>query len=339
MNKSTKEKRKNRNIIIAVVAVLLIIILGCTLKFEIAGSKRNQVQVVIKIEQGDTVSGITSQLENNDVIKYSTLFKAYLKSKGADGKIKIGIHYLKTHMAYSDIVKELSSNSSSEGVAVTIPEGYEFRMIADLLSEKGLIDRDKFYSLAQSYDFNYDFIDMIPDRNTRLEGYLFPDTYYITPEEDELDILLMMLDRFNETFTDKMKERASGIGMTVDQAVNLASIIQREAANSDEMPLISSVFYNRLQSDEYPYLQSCATVQYILEERKPVLSTDDTQIDSPYNTYKYKGLPVGPIASPGLDALNAALYPADSNYYFFYADESGKSVFSETFDQHNQGAN
>lgn len=339
MNRSTKEKRKNRNIIIAIAAVLLLIIVGCTLKFEFAGSKSNQIQVVIKIEQGDSISSITSQLKNNDVIKYRLLFKAYLKSKGADGKIKTGIHYLTTHMAYSDIVKELSSDSSSEGVAVTVPEGYEFRMIADLLSEKGLIDRDRFYSLAETYDFNYDFIDMIPERSTRLEGYLFPDTYYITPEEDELDILLMMLDRFNETFTDDMKNQAAKMGMTVDQVVNLASIIQREAANSDEMPLVSSVFHNRLQSDEYPYLQSCATVQYILEERKPVLSNEDTQIDSPYNTYKYKGLPVGPIASPGLDALNAALYPADSNYYFFYADESGKSVFSETFDQHNQGAN
>lgn len=330
-------KRKNRCIIISIVAVILIVIIGCSLKFEISGFGNGDPSVAITVEDGDTVQNITQQLENNGVIGNKLLFKIYLKIKGADSHIKTGNHYFAENMAYSDVVKELSRDSSVEGISVTVPEGYEFRMIADLLEEKGLIDREKFYSVAETYNFTYDFVKDIPKRSTRLEGYLFPDTYYITPEEDELDILLMMLNRFDESFTDDMKNRAEEIGMSVDEVVNLASIIQREAANSEEMPLVSSVFHNRLKSDEYPFLQSCATVQYILEERKPVLLNEDTEIDSPYNTYKYEGLPIGPIASPGVDALNAALYPAETDYYFFYADENGQSVFSQTFDQHSSG--
>lgn len=339
MNKRrTRKNRRNRNIIIAGVLVLIVIFFGCMLKFEISGYGGDQTQVVVRIEEGDSVANLSNRLKDSGVIGHPLLFKLYLKVKGADSEVKSGIHYLKTNMGYSAIAEELSSDSSVDGVFITVPEGYEFRMIADLLEENGFIDKDEFIDLAENYDFKYDFIEMIPERNTRLEGYLFPDTYFITPEEDELDILLMMLDRFDESFTDKMKTRAAKLGMTVDQVVNLASIIQREAANAEEMPLVSSVFHNRIESDEYPYLQSCATVQYILEERKPILSNDDIEIDSPYNTYKYKGLPVGPIASPGLDALEAALYPEKSDYYFFYADESGQSVFSETFEQHNSGA-
>lgn len=330
-------KRKNRCIIISIIAVIFVVIIGCTLKFEISGFGNDDHSVAILVEDGDTVKNITRQLEDNGVIGNKLLFKVYLKIKGADSHIKTGNHYFSENMAYSDVVAELSRDSSVDGIFVTIPEGYEFRMIADLLQEKGLIDREKFYSLAETYDFNYDFVENIPERSTRLEGYLFPDTYYITSEEDELDILLMMLNRFDESFTDKMKKRAEELGMTVDEVVNLASIIQREAANSEEMPLVSSVFHNRLKSDEYPFLQSCATVQYILEERKPVLLNEDTEIDSPYNTYMYEGLPIGPIASPGIDALSAALYPADTDYYFFYADENGQSVFSQTFDQHSSG--
>ena len=122
--------------------------------------------------------------------------------------------------------------------------------------------------------------------------------------------------------------------MTIDSVVNLASIIEREAGGVTEMPKVSSVFHNRLESDEYPYLQSCATVQYVLHDRKDVLTNDDIKIDSPYNTYINKGLPFGPIASPGADAIQAALYPADTNYYFFVADGHGGTIFSETFDEH-----
>ena len=131
-----------------------------------------------------------------------------------------------------------------------------------------------------------------------------------------------------------------GAYLTTEQGVQLrdiikyASIIEREAGNVEEMPLIASVFYNRLNSAEYPYLQSCATVQYILKERKAVLSTADTQINSPYNTYLVKGLPAGPIASPGLAAIRAALYPEKSDYYFFVLGNDGKHIFSKTYEEH-----
>ena len=128
--------------------------------------------------------------------------------------------------------------------------------------------------------------------------------------------------------------------MTTNEVITLASIIEREAARDSERALVSSVFHNRLKSSEYPYLQSCATVQYLLSERKEVLSDKDIEIDSPYNTYKYKGLPPGPIASPGRKSIEAALYPAQTNYYFFVSNGDGTQTFSETYEEHmNSGVN
>ena len=163
---------------------------------------------------------------------------------------------------------------------------------------------------------------------------MFPDTYQFTANMSAHDILQVMLNRFDEIYTDKYQARAAELGMTTDEVVTLASVIEREAASPDEARLVSSVFHNRLKSSDYPYLQSCATVQYVLKERKPVLSVADTKIDSPYNTYQNKGLPVGPIASPGKSSLEAALYPADTDYLFFVVGKDGKTVFSKTYEEH-----
>lgn len=122
----------------------------------------------------------------------------------------------------------------------------------------------------------------------------------------------------------------------MDEIVTLASIIEAEAGSDADRPLVSSVFHNRLSSTTYPYLESCATVQYILGERKPILSNSDIQIDSPYNTYINEGLPIGPICSPGKASIEAALYPADTDYYFFQSDADGKIYYSETYDEHEQ---
>ena len=134
-------------------------------------------------------------------------------------------------------------------------------------------------------------------------------------------------------------ERAEEMGMTMDEVITLASVIEREAQGDYDRKLVSSVFHNRLKSTDYPYLQSCATVQYVLKERKAVLSVADTKIDSPYNTYINKGLPIGPIASPGEKSIEAALYPEESEYLFFVLGSDGKHHFSKTYSEHMQNKN
>lgn len=217
----------------------------------------------------------------------------------------------------------------------TIPEGFELRQIADLLSEKGLVDRARFMDCVENGDFSmYPFIKGIPKRPNRLEGYLFPDTYEVYADASEEDIIKKMLDRFSQIFDTTYQARAKEIGMNVDQVVILASMIEREAQLDDERPLVSAVFHNRLKSKQYPLLQSCATVEYVLPQRKAVLSIKDTKIDSPYNTYLHPGLPIGPIASPGQRSIYAALFPADVDYLFFVGNSDGSHIFSKTYEEH-----
>ena len=235
-------------------------------------------------------------------------------------------------MSYKGAIDELkTAGQMGDAQMVTFPEGYELREFALLLQKKGLKNADDFIN-ASNKKYDYDFLPRVKDGY--LEGYLFPDTYNISPEMTCEDIINMMLSRFDEIYTEEFEARAKEIGMNTSEVVTLASIIEREAAVKDERTLVSSVFHNRLKSEEYPYLQSCATVQYILEERRDILTNADIAIDSPYNTYKYKGLPPGPISSPGKACIEAALYPADTNYYFFVSNGDGTQTFSETFQEH-----
>lgn len=289
------------------------------------------------VEEGETLAEISHRLQEAGLIRYPTIFRFYCRKYSPD--IKFGPHVLSDAMSYRKLAKTLTEHTAEEGTMVTIPEGYEFRQIVDLLEDKGLIQRDVFCQLAEQYDFPYVFLENLPNRENRLEGYLFPATYEIPNSADELAILTMFLDAFDQFFLEEYRARAEELHMTWDEVIVLASIIQREAATEEEMPQVASVFYNRLQSEEYPYLQSCATVQYILQERKPVLSEADTKISSPYNTYLNAGLPLGPIASPGLAAIQAALYPAQTDYYFFVVGKDGEHVFSKTYEQHLDAGN
>ncbi len=240
-----------------------------------------------------------------------------------------------TSMNYDTIMSELKTiTKSRETKKFTIPEGYELKQIVDKLSAENLIDREKFMHLVEYGKFHHEFIKDLPIRKNRLEGYLFPDTYEIYTDTSEEDIIKKMLDRFEQKFESKYYKKSKQLNMTIDQVITLASIIEREAMLDEERYLISSVFHNRLKSNEYPFLQSCATVQYILGERKPILSIQDTKIDSPYNTYKFSGLPPGPIASPGEKAIEAALYPEETEYMFFSANNDGSHTFSKTYEQH-----
>ena len=148
-----------------------------------------------------------------------------------------------------------------------------------------------------------------------------------------------MLNRFEQIFTDDYKAAAKRAGYSVDEIVTLASVIEGEAGSDADRPLVSSVFHNRLNSATYPYLESCATVQYILGERKPILSNSDIRIQSPYNTYINKGLPLGPICGPGKASIEAALYPSDTDYYFFQSDAAGKLYYSKTLAEHERKKN
>lgn len=330
-----KRKKKNNQIklIAAVILVFAFVVFANVFAdfFGMSGSG----QVKLTVNQGDTADSIGAMLKKEGVILSKQAFKLVSKSGGYSQNFKTGTFLFDKGDSYVEICKNLTVSPLPEGsVWVTIPEGFELRQIADKLSENGLIDKERFYNEIENGKFDYSFIKDIPKRENRLEGYLFPDTYLFSKNDGEHAIINAMLKRFDEKYTDKLKNKANQIGMTTDEVITLASIIEREALGDEDRGLVSSVFHNRLKSNEMPYLQSCATVQYILKERKTVLSVSDTKIDSPYNTYINKGLPKGPIASPGEEAIMATLYPEKTDYLFFVLDSTGKHRFAKTYNEH-----
>lgn len=326
-----KNKKKILGIIgLLLILVILYVILESNGWFTSDGNKK------IVVESGDGFYKITNDLKENDIIGSKIFFKIYAKIFNGNrvNNLKPGELSVSGKISYKKLLDELSS-VRAKNISVTIPEGYELREIANLLVEKKLVNYEKFYDVCKNYDFDYPYIKELKKTDNRLEGFLFPDTYnFYLNEDNEVTIINTMLKRFDEIYK-KYESDIKKNNLSLYEIVTLASIIEREAMYSDDFYNVSSVFHNRLKrNDNLSYLQSCATVQYILKERKNVLSIADTKIDSPYNTYKYSGLPVGPISSPGEFAINAALNPGKTDYLYFLNDKDGKLHFSKTYSEH-----
>lgn len=332
--KPTKKKGKGRMIIATVLLVIFVAILGVAAFFamDIYGWGGNNDVVYIEIREGSGLKEIAGKLKERDIITSVEVFYLYAKDRSLS--FKSGGHVFNTAMSYDEICDELSSIPKTPTVKVLIPEGYELRLIAGEVEKAGLVSAEEFMDSAENDTFDYDFLDNKNGVEYRLEGFLFPATYEFKYGTSAHDIIDKMLRTFDSMYSEEYSQRTKELGMTDYEVVTLASVVEREAASVSEHKKVAGVFYNRL--DVGMKLESCATVQYVLKERKPVLSVADTKIDSLYNTYKYSGLPVGPVASPSLSAIDAVLYPEEHDYYFFVARADGKGhVFSRTLEEHN----
>lgn len=285
-------------------------------------------EVTVSIGQGTPTAEIVKLLKENKVIQFSRLFRLYIREDAAH--LKAGVHVFRENMGYKKTLEELKRDVPSENtIVLTVPEGYETREIADLLETERLCTREDFLSACKEMHKKYAFL----PNDGNIEGYLFPDTYALGPDLSASEICEIMVQTFSEKmFTEENLQASEKIGMSFHEVLTLASIVEREAAKDEERPIVASVFHNRLENGMH--LESCATVQYILKERKDVLSYNDTKIESPYNTYQNAGLPPAPIASPGAASLLAALHPEETPYLFFVADGTGGHVFSETYSDH-----
>ena len=211
---------------------------------------------------------------------------------------------------------------------ITIPEGSTIFDIASIVAETGLLSREEFFNSAQDPETTAFFGIDAPS----MEGFLYPDTYYLAPHMTPREIMGKMVERFHEVFTGDMLRRAQELDMSVTQVVILASIIEKEAVLSREMPIISSVFHNRLKCGMR--LQSDPTAIYGIDGFRRRISSKDLKRDTPYNTYRYGGLPPGPICNPGVKAISAALWPADTKYLFFVSQGNGTHYFSRSHTEH-----
>lgn len=305
---------------------------------------REDQSVTITISASDDIDSITDKLYNTGLIQYKQLFRFYASLSKADQKISVGTFELNTLFDYSALVKGMSASSSyRETVTVTIPEGYTCAQIFALLEEKGVCSAADLEAYAMESEFeSYWFLeDMERGNKYSLEGFLFPDTYEFYTNATAKSVFIKFLNNFNKTFTDDFKAQIDtlnqklGTSYTLYDIMIVASMIEKESAGSGENYDVSSVIYNRLtHTAEFPYLQIDATIVYALGGKSD-LTKEDLELDSPYNSYKYGGLPPTPISNPGKLAIQAALNPASSSYYYYALDPStGLHHFFKTYKEH-----
>ncbi len=295
--------------------------------------------VNLTINPGESVPSIIGKLWEAGLISNPGAFRSYLQYTGLDTSLKAGDYKLSPAMPAVDIVKSIQSSISAD-ITLTILPGWRIEEIANSLPSAGFaITAEEFYQDTHTYLEGYSFSDCLA--NNSLEGFLFPGSYTVPRGTDLKELLPQILMEFETQVTPEMRTGFTSQGLSLCQAVTLASIIQREAMVEDEMPLIASVFYNRLNAGSV--LAADPTVQYAVGYNPKQstwwtnpLSNQDLKIDSPYNTYVYSGLPPGPISNPGIAALRAVAFPAQTPYYYFRAacDGSGRHSFAETFDEH-----
>lgn len=318
----------------AAVIVLVAVAAGGYYLGEINGTWRRSASVEVEIPQGAGASAIGDLLQEKGIIGHSLLFRLY--TYGKSYAFQYGTFTLDPSDSYAAIIEDLEQMKSlRETVTLTVPEGTEVREIVDMLVAMELGTKEEIKQIINTYAFDFPLLSKLPtDTEYRLEGYLFPDTYEIYKEasaENIASIFQRMLNNF-QTKTADLQTKIAQEGGDFNEVIILASIIEREGQKASELPIVSSVFHNRINRGIK--LESCATVQYILEERKPILSWADTEIDDPYNTYMYQGLTPGPIANPGLAAIEAAIEPATTDYLFFVANSDGSHLFGRTYQEH-----
>lgn len=291
----------------------------------------NEEEALFVVENGATLAQIARNLEEQNLVKNGNTFSLYARLTGNTAKLKAGQYLLKPSLSIPQLMDILVKGKVAT-ISFTIPEGYHLRQIAKVLAEKGIATEEEFWRAVREEEYDYPFLQNIPPSERRLEGFLFPDTYIIPVGMKVEKVLDVMLKRFEQVYNNLPPNTS---GLDTYEVVTLASIVEGESLLDKERPLIASVFLNRLRIGMK--LDSDATIQYLFDERKTRVLWADLEIDSPYNTYRNKGLPPGPIGSPGEASLRAVHQPEKSKYFYFVArkDNSGEHVFSVTLQEHN----
>lgn len=285
--------------------------------------------VVFTVAHGEPFSTLSERLAQSEIITSVRRFKLLARLKDEDKRLKAGEYALTRTMTPLQVLDTLV-NGKVLLYRLTIPEGYNISQIAEEIQKSGLADGEKFRALASDPKSAETYGVSGPS----LEGYLFPDTYYFPKGVEVETIVKTMVDHFKAQYPEAWRERAKMLGMTQHQIVTLASIIEKETGDPAERPLISSVFHNRLKKKMR--LETDPTVIYGIENFDGNITRRHLRTATPYNTYVIKGLPPGPIANPGRAAIEAALYPAKSDYLFFVSKKDGTHHFSETIKEHTR---
>ncbi len=332
------KKKVVLSIILLVVAVVMYFAVSMVMEYTRTTS--SDTEVTVQIPKGASEKQIAEILKDNGVINYEITFRLKMKNSPHRGNLNYGKFVLREKMCLDDLIETLARPTElKEGITVTIPEGYSAEKIAVLLETKGVCGKEEFLKDLSEGEFNYDFIKDIPVKEGvkyRLQGYLFPSTYIFNKDSDASRVINTLLKEFENQYN-KVKDMLPE-GMTMSEAINRAALIEREAKLDSERETISGVIQNRLNIGMI--LQIDASVVYVISDG--LYNVDrvlykDLEVDSPYNTYKYKGLPIAPICNPGIESIRAAMNPEEHKYLYYHTDtqkNDGSHIFSETFSQH-----
>jgi UPF0755 protein len=319
-------------------------LLGLYLRFradDLVSSMGDGEPSTFTVQPGETTGTVAGRLAERGLILDAELFRLYMRYRGIDRGLEAGDYELSTSMSMAEIAEKLQRAWADE-VVVTIPEGWRMEQIAELLSEQLGIPTQEFLELARVGSYRHAFLNDRPDEAT-LEGYLFPDTYRLPAEGEASALIMRMLDNFGQRLTLQMRRDMTAQGLSLFDIVTLASIVEREGVVKGELPLIAGVYRNRLAQGMK--LDADPTVQYAMGFqpdtgqwwKRPMRLEEYGLVDSPYNTYLYRGLPPGPICNPGLASIEAAIYPEESDYLFFVRNDvadDGTHVFARTLGEH-----
>ncbi len=338
-NRPLRQRRDKRTgclggVLYAVFVICVCLLLASLLWLaatDVLGLGADETTIQVTIPEDFTVNEVADILYRNELIKYKVLFRLYANYSDAEDKIKVGTYELKKNYDYRALVTGMTPGGGIRTeVDVVIPEGFTLRQIIKLFAANGVSSEEDLWDAAANHEFDYAFLDdaTLGDK-FRLEGYLFPDTYTFYVNDSPSRALGKMLSNFNSKLTDEDAERAEQMGYTLREIMTIASMIEKEAGSDAERELIASVIYNRLSSSEFPYLQIDATIYYGIAETGEEFST---AADTPYNSYTHEGLPPGPIANPGIASVNAALYPAETDYYYYALNQDKEHNFFTDYD-------
>lgn len=358
-NTVIKKKKKRRNNFQGGLLLFCIIVLIFTTSFSAFGiscfndviplNKKPSVETVkVEIPQDASTEEIIDILDSNGLIKQKLFCNAFFKLASIftdpDEEYLSGIYYLQKNLGLENYLYRFSGKSSSheaDTVTLVFPEGWTIYQMVDKLDEFNVCKKEELLAAITGTNYEYSFIEEITnpsERAIKLEGYFYPDTYEFYEKSDANSVVRTFLNGFEKKWTDEYQQRADELGLTKDEILTIASIIQREAASEKQMYLISSVIHNRLNnSSTFPLLQCDSTGHYIENYIIPNSTSGQAYMfEQPYNTYSTEGLPPGPICNPGSDAIEAALYPEDTDYYYFRHDKNGKIYMAATQLEHDE---
>jgi len=288
----------------------------------------NAKELKFTISDGESTQDISDRLKKDGLIRNSLIFTVYLKYKGKSSSLQVGDYTLNTKYSALEVMEILTKGKVTSG-KITIPEGWTKKQIGEELVKKGIGSKEE-VETALNKKYDRKFLGESPSGN--LEGFLFPDTYFLSSRAKPGDVIEKMLDEFGKKADSDIRSKTEKEGLSYYQTLILASIVEREVVTKEDKRKVAGVFLNRLNSGIR--LDSCATVEFVLGTKKRILSEEDIAIDSPYNTYRVDGLPPTPISNPGLDSIEAVLNPEETDYIFFFSGRDGKTYFSKTSDEH-----